>query len=127
MSVGLTGFRLLLCAGWAILLVVSIHAVSTMGLGAGGTVFLGDFAHPWRAQFDTDFSLHLLLVACWMIYRSKSWVVGLICAVLAINLGSLFTFVYLFVATLQAKGDMRKVLLGARAGPDPQPAARPAA
>ena len=62
----------------------------------------------------TDFSLHLLLVAAWMIYRSRSWVVGIICAILAINLGGVFTLAYLIVVSVQAKGDMRKVLLGAR-------------
>jgi hypothetical protein len=113
--VGLTVFRLLLCAGWAVLLVVSVQAVRHMGVGAAGSVFVADFAHPWRAQFNTDFSLHLLLVAAWMIYRSRFWVVGVICAVLAINLGGLFTLAFLLVASIQAKGDFRKVLLGARA------------
>ena len=49
-----------------------------------------------------------------MIYRSRSWVVGIICAILAINLGGVFTLAYLIVVSVQAKGDMRKVLLGAR-------------
>jgi hypothetical protein len=52
-----------------------------------------------------------------MIYRSRSWVVGLICAILAINLGGVFTLVYLLVVSVQAQGDMRKVLLGVRAIP----------
>jgi hypothetical protein len=115
MRIGLTSFRLLICLGWAILLVVSVHAIQAMGLGAVGAVFVGDFAHPWRAQFNTDFTIHLLLVAAWMIYRSRSWMVGLICAILAINLGGVFTLAYLLVATFQAKGDFTKVLLGARA------------
>ena len=117
MRIGLTVFRVLLCIGWAILLVVSVYAVRSMGLGAAGTVFMADFAHPWRAQFNTDFTLHLLLVASWMIYRAQSWVLGVICAVLAINLGGVFTLAYLLVASFQAKGDLRKLLLGARLTP----------
>jgi hypothetical protein len=117
MGVGLASFRLLLCLGWAVLLVVSVHAVEAMGFGAAGSVFMSDFAHPWRAQFNTDFSLHLLLVAAWMIYRSRLWVVGVVCAVLAVNLGAIFTLPYILVATFHARGDLTKVLLGHRAPP----------
>lgn len=115
MSMRTTLFRLLLCAGWAVLLLVSIRAVTAMGLGAESGVFIGDFAHPWRAQFNTDFSLHLLLAAAWMVYRARSWALGLVWAVLAINLGALFTLAYLLVVSIQARGDMRAVLLGRHA------------
>jgi hypothetical protein len=73
MRPGLTIFRLALFIGWAVMFAISCHAVSRMGFGAAGGVFIGDFAHPWRAQFNADFALHLLLVAAWMIYRSRSW------------------------------------------------------
>lgn len=115
MRVGTISFRLLLALGWAVLFYVSFQAIRQLGLGPAGDVFVGDFAHPWRAQFNTDFSLHLLLVALWMIYRSRPWIVGLICGVLAINLGGVFTLAYLLVVSIRAKGDMRNVLLGWRA------------
>jgi len=115
MRFGLAGFRVALVLGWAVLFTVSVHAIQSMGANAAGAVFIGDFAHPWRAQFNTDLSIHLLLAAAWMIYRSRSWVVGLVCAVLAINLGGVFTLAYLLVATFQARGDMARVLLGRRA------------
>jgi hypothetical protein len=115
MRVGAIVFRLLLALGWAVLFYVSVQAIRLMGVGAAGTVFVADFAHPWRAQFNTDFSLHLLLVAAWMVYRSRPWFVGLICGVLAINLGGVFTLAYLLAVSIRAKGDMRKVLLGWRA------------
>ena len=115
MRFGTTVFRLALCLGWTILLVVSVHAVKAMGMSAAGAVFIGDFAHPWRAQFNTDFSLYLLLAAAWMVYRARSWAVGLVWAVLAINLGALFTLAYLLVLSFQAKGDMRIVLFGRHA------------
>jgi len=112
---GSTFFRLLLCVGWLVLLVVSVKAVSAMGVDAAGQTFFNDFSHPWRAQFNTDFGLHLLLVAAWMLWRSRSLVAGLLAGLLAIGLGGLFTLVFLLVVSTQEKGDLRKVLLGRHA------------
>jgi hypothetical protein len=109
-------FSLVAALAWAALLYVSIHAVSTMGAAAAGTVFVGDFAHPWRAQFGTDFSIHLLLVAAWMIWRSRSWIGGIVCAVLAVNLGALFTLPFLLIA-MGRSGSLEGALLGFRALP----------
>jgi hypothetical protein len=39
---------------------LSVKAVGQMGLAAAGHVFFGDFSHPWRAQFNGDFGMHLL-------------------------------------------------------------------
>ena len=108
-------FQLLLIAAWLVLMVVSVNAVSALGLAAGGSTFLDDFAHPWRAQYNTDFGIHLLLVAAWMVYRTRPLALGLLSGLGAIMLGGAFTFAYLAVVSLRAKGDMRKVLLGARA------------
>jgi hypothetical protein len=117
MRIGMTVFRLGLCAAWAVLLFVSVHAVTAIGVGAAGGVFIGDFAHPWRAQFNADFSIYLVLAAAWMVFRARSWSLGRVWTVLAINLGGLFTLIYLLAISLQAKGDMRPVLLGRQAGP----------
>jgi hypothetical protein len=112
MRIGLFLFRLALCVAWVVLFWVSFRAVSRMGFGAAGGVFIGDFAQPWRAQFNADFALHLLLIATWLVYRARSWWVGLIWAVLAINLGGVFTLAYLLVVSFQTKGDIRELLLG---------------
>jgi hypothetical protein len=72
MRIGLNLFRLALAVAWLVILWISFQAVSRMGFGVAGGVFIGDFAHPWRAQFNGDFAIHLLLVAAWIIYRSKS-------------------------------------------------------
>jgi hypothetical protein len=50
-----------------------------------------------------------------MVYRSRSWIVGLICGLLALNLGGVFTLAYLLVVSILVKGDMRRLLLGRRA------------
>lgn len=106
-------FSILAATAWAILLYVSIHAATVMGVGAAGPVYFADFAHPWRAQFGADFSIHLLLVAGWMIWRSRSWPGGILCAVLAINLGALFTLPFLVIAAWKS-GNVSAALVGAR-------------
>ncbi len=108
-------FSVVAAVGWVVLLFVSVHAVSVMGANAAGAVFIGDFAHPWRAQFGTDFAIHLLLVAGWMIWRSRSWVVGIVCAVLAINPGALFALPFWVVAMWRG-GSLGAALVGYRWG-----------
>jgi hypothetical protein len=115
MRIGLLLFRLALVLAWLVLFWVSYQAVSRLGFGAAGGVFIGDFAHPWRAQFNADFALHLLLVATWLVFRARTWWLGLIWAVLAINLGGVFTLAYLLVVSFQTEGDMRQLLLGRHA------------
>ncbi len=83
-----------------------------MGASAAGPIFFGDFAHSWRAQFNTDFGFHLLLIAAWMIFRAKTLASGLLCGFLAIFMGGVFTFAYLAVVTYRAKGNMALVLTG---------------
>lgn len=111
---GATALATVAGVGWILLFRVSAHAVAAMGMHAAGAVFIGDFAQPWRAQFNTDFTIHLLMVAAWMVWRSQSWVIGLLCGVLAINLGALFTIPYAALAVYRARGDIRAALLGAR-------------
>ena len=117
MKIGTSLFRLALVAGWVFVMVLSVRAVREMGVAAAGDVYFGDFAHPWRAQFNGDFGMHLLLVAAWIVYRTKNLLLGLLSGLLAINLGGAFTLAYLLVLSIRAKGDMRRVLLGARAAP----------
>jgi hypothetical protein len=114
MRLGLTVFRAFLVAGWLALLVISVQAFQKLGGGAAGQFYFGDFAHPWRAQFNLDLGLHLLLAASWMIYRTRNVAIGIACAVLAINFGAVFTLAYILISSIRAKGDLRKVLLGDR-------------
>lgn len=107
------GFRVFVLALWGILLVVTWRAAAELGFGAGN-LFFSDFSHPWRAQFNADLSLHLLLFAVWVFWRERSKVVGGACALLCV-LGGVFTFPYLLVAVYRARGDVRALLLGAHA------------
>lgn len=105
-------FRIALAAAWLRLLMVTIDAGQTLGWDKAGDFFFGDMAHPWRAQFNTDFFCMLLLIAVWMVWRSKSRLLGVLFAVLSIMGGCLFTFAYLLVQSFRAKGNMAAVLLG---------------
>jgi hypothetical protein len=105
------GFRIFVLAIWLALIAVTWRAVADLGAGAG-TVFFSDFSHPWRAQFNTDLSLHLLLFGIWVFWREGSKLLGVVGAVLCV-FGGLFTFLYLLVAAFRARGDARALLLGA--------------
>lgn len=105
-------FRAMLAVAWVILLWVTVSAGQQLGFDKAGDFFFGDMAHPWRAQFNTDFGFHLLLVAAWMVWSAKNRVLGILFGVLSIMGGGLFTFVYLLIASIKAHGDMRAVALG---------------
>ncbi len=110
-----TLFRLLCWAAWALLLAITLHAVAARGLLEAPATFLGDFGHPWRAQFYTDFSIHVLLAASWILYREGGRAAGVAVALLAVGLGALFTIPYLLVALGKAGGDPKRLLLGRHA------------
>jgi hypothetical protein len=98
---------------WVVLAYVSIHAIKTLGLD-GANVFVEDFAHPWRAQFNTDFATWAVPIAAWVFWRNASWLVGLLCAVATLFMGGMFLLPYLLVASFYARGDARRLLLGGR-------------
>ena len=107
-------FRSFLVAIWLIVAAVTLWALSEMGLLAYPRTFIGDLSHPWRAQFYSDLSAHLFLVAGWILYRERSRTIGLLFAAATLLLGALFTFPYVLLASLRA-GDARTLLLGAGA------------
>jgi hypothetical protein len=84
-------------------------------------VFFGDMAAVgWPGQFNLDFMFLLTLSALWVAWRHRFTSAGLVLGLLALLGGSLFLTAYILVVSGQAKGDMRKVLLGkARAAVGP--------
>jgi hypothetical protein len=115
----MTLFRTLLLALWILLWILVIRASVELGVGASW-VFVTDFAHPWRAMLNSDFSVHLLLAALWILYRERSPIIGVVCALLALLVGMPFTLMYIFVTTFREDGDMRRVLLGRHFSRAPQ-------
>jgi hypothetical protein len=99
---------------WLVSAYLIVVAAAELGLGAGFIWFF-DFSQPWRAMFQADFSIYLILVGAWILYREESPLVGIVCAVLATTLGRIVAMVYLFVPTYRAGGDLRTFVLGADA------------
>lgn len=112
---GMTLFRAVLVVAWLVIFYISVEAVRWIGVMPSFDIFIGDYSNWWRAQFHTDFLIHAVLAAIWMLYRTKNLFLGFVLALLAINLGSLFTLVYIFALTFTTKGDVRALLLGDRA------------
>jgi hypothetical protein len=109
----MNALKVLLVALWILLVGITVYAVQALG-SAGGMVFVTDFQHPWRAQFNTDFSIHLTLFIIWVVWREKSKAVGLVSGLLCL-MGGLFRLLYLVAAVHRAKGDPKKLLLGVHA------------
>jgi hypothetical protein len=104
-------FRIVLLALWVILWGLTIRASMLLGVAAS-SVYLSDFHQPWRAMLNSDFAVHLLMAGLWILYRERSALTGILCAIGAVLLGMPFTLMYLVVTTFREKGDMRRVLLG---------------
>ena len=109
---GMTGLRLLLAGGWLAIAAVTVWALVSLGLRAAAESFVGDLAHPWRAQFYLDLELHLLVFAAWIVWREPSRARGAAFALLTMVLGALFTLPYLIVAAARSGGDIRALLTG---------------
>ncbi len=78
-------------------------------------IFFGDIAAmAWPGQFNVDFTSFLTLSALWLAWRHHFSAAGLGLAVLGFFGGGLFLSAYLLVASFQAKGDVRILLLGQR-------------
>ena len=75
----------------------------------------------WRAQFDFDFIVHLLLLATWVVWREGADGRAYVFGVLSVVMGGMFSFPYLLYAIYKAHGDPRALLLGVHA-PAPTPA-----
>ena len=101
-----------LVAAWVLLLLVTIHASRTGGANGWIAAFAQGLREPWPAQFDTDFTIHLCLMAVWLCVRERTLAWGVLWAVLALVGGSLFSLPYLFVLSFRVEGDWRRFLLG---------------
>lgn len=106
-------FRAALVGAWLLMVAITLHAVAALG-PAGVSLFVTDLANPWRAQFNVDFSIHLLLVMAWIVYRERQLPRGLALAA-PVVLGSLYVLPYVVRATFTAGGRVDALLLGNRA------------
>ena len=108
-------FRLGLIAAWLVLVAYTVAVISRHGMGLI-PIFFGDIARTgWPGQFNLDFMCFLSLSAFWTAWRGGFAPASLALAVVAFFGGAGFLLPYLLILTLRARGDMRSVLLGARA------------
>ena len=104
--------RLFLCFS-----TLAIYAVTVCAIANGGfnwpAVYFGDLLNlDWRSQFNTDFLIHLLLLATWVSWREGFTPKGHTFGFLSIVMGGMFGFPYILIAIYRAKGDPAKMLLG---------------
>jgi hypothetical protein len=110
----MTGFRLLLGALWLALAIYTGVVVAEHGLNLL-PIFFGDVARfDWPGQFNLDFLCFLILSALWTAWRNNYSPLGLVLAFVAFVGGAGFLLPYLLLLSVQTRGDMRAVLLGAR-------------
>ena len=108
-------FRSFLVVIWLVLTAYTAIVVSNHGMGLL-PVFFGDIrAMTWPGQFNLDFLFMLSLSALWVSWRHRFSNVGLALGLLAFFGGASFLTVYLLILSIQSKGNMKEVLLGARA------------
>ena len=115
MSKVMIAFGTFLALAWVVLAWITAQALVELGPAEAVRTFVGDYRHPWRAQFYTDFSLHLVLTAAWVLYRARTPARGAAYAFLVLALGALFTIPYVVAAAAKAEGQVRALLLGRHA------------
>lgn len=110
----MAGLRVFLIVAWAVIMVITYKAWGADG-GIAGDVFMSDIKGlSWRAQFNVDFLVHLVLLGTWVAWRNRFRPIGIALGVFCVLGGGAFALVYIFVASIQAKGSVQKLLLGHR-------------
>ena len=112
----MNALRIYLMTATAIIFTLSIYVVVTQGLN-WPVVYFGDIVEfDWRAQFNVDFAIHLILLAIWISWREGFTSKGNLFGFLSIFMGGMFGFPYLLHATYKAQGHPQRILLGVHAG-----------
>ena len=94
----------ILCLMWAFMIIKTI--LTPGGVGDVNAQYYGIMLdNTWQAHFNTDLLIHTIVFACWIIYREKSKVTGILYGLLSVNLGAIFTILYLIITLIKSKGD----------------------
>lgn len=108
------GLRVLLILMWAGVGLYTIAVVTSHGFNLFSVALADVAAVGWAGQFDLDFVSYLMLSALWIAWRHDFSPSGVGFALAALIGGILFLSVYLLVASYQARGDVKGILLGER-------------
>jgi hypothetical protein len=107
-------FRLLLIAIIATVGIYTVNVITNHGWGLL-PIFYGDIAKMgWPGQFNMDFHAFLILGSVWLMWRHHFSPLGLFFGLCIFAGGAPFLCAYLLVASFQAKGDAKELLLGKR-------------
>ncbi|MCA3035524.1 MAG: hypothetical protein ING33_10040 [Rhodocyclaceae bacterium] len=108
----MTLFRVVL----VIMFAVMIGYTAAVGIAHGWglfPIFFGDIvALTWPGQFNVDFTCLLILSGLWVAWRSHFTAGGIFLGLLTTVGGTLVFAPYLLFACLQAKNDLKVLLLG---------------
>jgi hypothetical protein len=108
----MNSFRLLLITIIATVGVYTVNVVANHGWDLL-PIFYGDIAKMgWPGQFNMDFHAFLILGSAWLIWRHHFSPLGLLFGLCIFAGGAPFLCSYLLVASFQAKGDVKELLLG---------------
>lgn len=108
----MTLLRTYLFAATLCIFALTIYVAIAMGLN-WPVVYFGDLLNiDWRSQFDSDLLIYLSLFTIWVSWREGFTPKGFIFGFLSIFWGGMFGCPYVLLATYQAQGDPRLLLLG---------------
>ncbi|MCU0328966.1 MAG: hypothetical protein MUE53_08245 [Chitinophagales bacterium] len=78
-------------------------------------IFFDDILNlNWSGQFNLDFTAYLTLSGLWIMWRNKFSSFGIAFGIMAIILGIVVLIPYLLYLLEIEKGDIKRVLVGAR-------------
>jgi hypothetical protein len=107
--------QVILTVSLVLIFLITFKAIVTGGYN-WPVVFFGDLLQlDWRAQFNIDFSLHMILFSIWICWRERFTGKGYLLSFLCIFLGGLFTFPYLLFVIHKARGEPQAILIGRQA------------
>lgn len=111
----MTGFRPVLIAMTALIVVYTVAAVANGGINLITPFLTPILALNWQGQFNIDFTCYLVLSGIWMAWRGGFTGGSIALGILAPPLGILFFAPYLLFLASKSNGDPRRLLLGVHA------------
>ena len=108
----MTLFRFLLVGIIAIVVGYTAFVVADHGWNFLPVYFADIAKMGWPGQFNMDFSALLVLGSVWLMWRHHFSAPGLLCGLVIFVGGAPFLCTYLLIASFQANGDVKELLLG---------------
>jgi len=104
--------RLFLLLSTVAIYLLTIIAVKNYGFNWPAVALNDILSLNWRAQFDIDFIVYLVIFAIWVVWREGGATKAYLLGALSIFLGGMFGFPYIIYASYIARGNPKALLLG---------------